>query len=57
MRSNELPKTMRSVICYGPQNYRLKEIPVTHAGPGEVLVRVLGTAICAGVSYLFIVSY
>jgi threonine dehydrogenase-like Zn-dependent dehydrogenase len=46
--SNELPKTMRSVICYGPRNYRLEEIPVPRVGPGEVLVRVLGAGICAG---------
>lgn len=43
-----LPKTMRSVICYGPEDYRLEEIPVPEPGPGEVLVRVLGAGICAG---------
>jgi len=39
---------MRSVVCYGPEDYRLEEIPVPEAGPGEVLVRVLGAGICAG---------
>src|SRR5512138_2542037 len=43
-----LPKTMRSVMCYGPHDYRLEEIPVPQAGPGEVLVRVLAAGICAG---------
>jgi threonine dehydrogenase-like Zn-dependent dehydrogenase len=44
----QIPKTMRSVLCYGPQDYRLEEIPAPRAGPGEVLVRVLGAGICAG---------
>jgi erythritol/L-threitol dehydrogenase len=42
-----IPKTMRSLICYGPHDYRLEEIPVPEIGPGEVLVRVLGAGICA----------
>ena len=44
----DLPKTMRSVLCYGPHDYRLDEISVPQVGPGEVLVRVLGAGICAG---------
>ena len=44
----DLPKTMRSVMCYGPHDYRLEEIPVPDVGPGEVLVRILGAGICAG---------
>jgi threonine dehydrogenase-like Zn-dependent dehydrogenase len=43
-----LPETMRSVMCYGPHDYRLEEIPVPSVGPGEVLVRILGAGICAG---------
>ena len=43
----ELPKTMRSIICHGPEDYRLEEIAVPGVGPGEVLVKVLGTGICA----------
>jgi threonine dehydrogenase-like Zn-dependent dehydrogenase len=45
---NDLPKTMQSVMCYGPHDYRLEEIPLPQVGPGEVLVRVLGAGICAG---------
>ena len=48
MQTLSLPKTMRSVICYGPEDYRLEEIPVPQVQPGEVLVRVLGAGICAG---------
>jgi threonine dehydrogenase-like Zn-dependent dehydrogenase len=44
----DLPKSMRSVMCYGPEDYRLEEISVPQAGPGEVLVRILGAGICAG---------
>lgn len=43
----ELPKTMASVICFGPKDYRLEEIPVPKAGPGEVLVKVKSAGICA----------
>ena len=43
----DLPKTMRSVVCYGPENYRLEEISVPAIANGEVLVRVLGVGICA----------
>jgi erythritol/L-threitol dehydrogenase len=44
----DLPKTMRSLMCYGPRDYRLEEITVPRAKPGEVLVRILGAGICAG---------
>lgn len=44
----DLPKTMRSVMCYGPYDYRLEEIPVPDVRPGEVLVRILAAGICAG---------
>ncbi len=43
-----IPDRMRAVMCYGPQDYRLEQVAVPVAGPGEVLVRVLGAGICAG---------
>mgnify|MGYP002682406347 CR=1 FL=1 len=42
-----LPKTMASVICHAPEDYRLEEIPVPEVGPGEVLVKVASAGICA----------
>jgi len=42
-----IPKTMRAVVCYGPQDYRLEELPVPTIGPGEVLVKILGVGLCA----------
>jgi len=42
-----IPKTMKAVRVYGPEDYRLEETPVPQIGPGEVLVRVLATGICA----------
>lgn len=42
-----LPKTMSAVVCYGPEDYRLEERPVPQAGPGEVVIRVKSTGICA----------
>jgi threonine dehydrogenase-like Zn-dependent dehydrogenase len=38
---------MQAVRVYGVEDYRLEEVPVPAVGPGEVLVRVLATGICA----------
>ncbi|HEY9076568.1 MAG TPA: alcohol dehydrogenase catalytic domain-containing protein [Anaerolineaceae bacterium] len=43
-----IPKNMRAVVCYGPRDYRLEEVPVPRVGAGEVLVRILAAGICAG---------
>ena len=43
----DIPKTMRAVRVHGVQDYRLEEVPVPSVGPGEVLVRVLATGVCA----------
>jgi len=42
-----LPKTMRAVRVHGIQDYRLEEVPVPEIGPGEVLVHILATGVCA----------
>ncbi|MBB4120965.1 alcohol dehydrogenase catalytic domain-containing protein [Martelella radicis] len=43
-----IPETMRAVICYGPGDYRMETRPVPRPKPGEVLVKVLATGVCAG---------
>jgi len=43
----DIPKTMRAVVCHGPQDYRLEQLPVPEIGPGEILVKILGVGICA----------
>jgi threonine dehydrogenase-like Zn-dependent dehydrogenase len=45
--TSRLPRTMQCVVAHGPRDYRLAERPVPAPGPGEVLVRVLSTGICA----------
>jgi len=45
--SGDLPRTMPAVMCHGPEDYRLEERPVPRPGPGEVLIRVRSTGICA----------
>lgn len=42
-----LPKTMQSVICHGPEDYRLEEIAVPMPGPGEVIIKVDLVGVCA----------
>lgn len=39
--------TMQAVVCHGPEDYQLEEVPVPKAGPGEALVRVEAVGICA----------
>lgn len=47
VKEYDLPKKMRTLMCHGPEDYRLEEIAVPAVGPGEVLVKVLGAGICA----------
>ena len=42
-----IPETMRAVICHGPENYQLEEVAVPKPGPGEALIQVEATGICA----------
>jgi threonine dehydrogenase-like Zn-dependent dehydrogenase len=43
----KIPKTMRAVRVYGPEDYRLEEVPTPTIGPAEVLIRVLAAGVCA----------
>jgi len=43
----DLPKTMKAVVCHGPEDYRLEELPVPTPGPGEVVVKIAASGICA----------
>ena len=45
--NSEIPETMQAVICHGPENYKLEDVPVPKPGPGEALVKVEATGICA----------
>lgn len=42
-----IPDTMQAVICRGPEDYQLEEVPVPAPGPGEALVQVEAVGICA----------
>jgi NADPH-dependent curcumin reductase CurA len=39
----EIPEKMQAVICHGPENYQLEEVPVPTPGRGEALVKVEAT--------------
>lgn len=40
-------ETMRAVVCHGIGDYRWEQVPVPQVGPGEVLIRVTATGVCA----------
>lgn len=42
-----VPATMQAVVCHGPRDYRVEQVPVPEPGPGEALVRVEACGICA----------
>ena len=42
-----LPKTMKAVVIHGPEDYRLEELPVPQAGPGEVVIKIDHAGVCA----------
>jgi erythritol/L-threitol dehydrogenase len=42
-----MSETMQAVVCHGPRDYRIEEVPQPVAGPGEALVRVEAVGICA----------
>jgi threonine dehydrogenase-like Zn-dependent dehydrogenase len=42
-----LPKTMKAVVVHGIEDYRLEEVLVPQVGPGDVLVQVKTTGVCA----------
>ena len=48
MIEEKIPKTMKAVVTHGPGDYRMEEVPVPRAEPGEVVVKVLAAGICAG---------
>lgn len=43
----KLPRTMKAVVIHGPADYRLEEVPVPRAGPGEVVIKVDHAGVCA----------
>ena len=45
--AEKLPKSMAAIMCHAPQDYRLEERAVPKPGPGEVLIKVKSTGICA----------
>lgn len=47
-RINNIPKIMKSVVCYGPLDYRYEEIKTPEIDEEEVLVKIKACGICAG---------
>lgn len=42
-----MPKTMRAIMCREPLDYRLEEVTMPQAGPGEVVIKVNACGVCA----------
>ena len=46
---SNLPKTMKALIAYGKDNYKLElEYPTPECGPDDIIIRTAGCGICAG---------
>jgi len=43
---DSLPETMLAAVLYGQEDVRMEQVPVPHAGPGEVIVRVFAALTC-----------
>ncbi len=41
-----MPDMMQAVVCHGPRDYRLEEVPKPTPAPGEALIRVEAVGIC-----------
>lgn len=42
-----MAETMTAVVCHGPGDYRVEEVPVPTIGPGELLLQIPAAGICA----------
>lgn len=42
-----MSETMRAIVCHAPLDYRLEEVPIPNAGPGEVVIQVNACGVCA----------
>ncbi|WP_110601265.1 MDR/zinc-dependent alcohol dehydrogenase-like family protein [Salinicola lusitanus] len=45
---DDIPRTMKAVVAYAPNDYRYEEVPVPEIEDKEILVKVEGCGICAG---------
>jgi L-iditol 2-dehydrogenase len=43
---DSLPETMLAAVLYGQEDVRIEQVPVPHAGPGELVVRVSAALTC-----------
>jgi threonine dehydrogenase-like Zn-dependent dehydrogenase len=41
-----LPETMKAVVAYGPEDYRVEEVSTPKAGKDEVVIKVEACGIC-----------
>ena len=42
-----MSKSMKAVVIHGPLDYRLEEVAVPRAGPGEVVIKIEACGVCA----------
>jgi L-iditol 2-dehydrogenase len=46
IQQKPLPETMLAAVLYGQEDVRMEHVPVPHAGPGEIVVRVVAALTC-----------
>jgi threonine dehydrogenase-like Zn-dependent dehydrogenase len=47
-KTENIPKTMKAVRIHAPGDCRVETVPVPYIDEDEILVKVIGTGICAG---------
>ena len=48
-KSNSLPKTMKALVAYGQNDYRLEtDYPVPECGPDDIIIKTEACGVCAG---------
>ena len=50
---NEIPETMKAMVLTEPGKFEIREVPVPVPGPGEVLCKIGGVAICGSDPEIF----
>lgn len=44
----DLPKKMKALVAYGPENFKVEEVDTPRAGDGDMIIKIEACGVCAG---------